>query len=192
MAALTSKALHAALAADWEVATRSHAFLRDVNAGGITPTRFNTWLAQVRAQRAALGAARSSTAANPVEACGAAPGLHIPKVPRARRAAGGRWWPLPGTDPARGTCTLPLSHIAPVARLAPASRGRQDYLYARCFSRLLGAMIAGCPEDDLDTLIGGMAAIDIEVCVLCRSRASGVALPRSARFNHKLVAISTA
>ncbi|GBF96417.1 hypothetical protein Rsub_09216 [Raphidocelis subcapitata] len=39
----------------------------------------------------------------------------------------------------------------------------QDYLYARCFSRLLGAMIAGCPEAHLATYVGGMAAIDVEL-----------------------------
>lgn len=83
-AAPTTAALRAALDAEWLAATRSHAFLRDVNAGAISAARFNTWLAQ-------------------------------------------------------------------------------DYLYARRFSRLLGAMIAGCPEADLATLIGGMAAIDVEL-----------------------------
>jgi hypothetical protein len=47
-AAPTTAALRAALDAEWLAATRSHAFLRDVNAGAISAARFNTWLAQAR------------------------------------------------------------------------------------------------------------------------------------------------
>ncbi|KAI8463492.1 MAG: TENA/THI-4 family [Monoraphidium minutum] len=42
----TCKAIQAPIASEWAVATRSHAFLRDVNSGGISAARFNTWLAQ--------------------------------------------------------------------------------------------------------------------------------------------------
>lgn len=48
----TCKAIQEPLAAEWEKATRTHEFLRDVNAGAITDARFNTWLAQVCGRRA--------------------------------------------------------------------------------------------------------------------------------------------
>ena len=46
----TTQALRGALAAEWQAATRTHAFLVDVNGGAIAPARFNTWLAQVCAR----------------------------------------------------------------------------------------------------------------------------------------------
>lgn len=33
----------------------------------------------------------------------------------------------------------------------------------RCFVRLLGSMLVQCPDQDMDSLVGGMAAIDNEV-----------------------------
>jgi hypothetical protein len=80
----TMDALRRQHAADFALATRDHAFLKDVGAGTITPARFNTWLAQ-------------------------------------------------------------------------------DYLFVRAFGRMLAATIARCPDSDLLTLIGGLAAIDAEL-----------------------------
>lgn len=84
MAPATTKEMLDALGSKWQDATRTHTFLRDVNAGTITPERFNTWLAQ-------------------------------------------------------------------------------DYHYVRTFVRLLAAMLTGCPEGHLESLVGGMAAIDAEI-----------------------------
>lgn len=39
----------------------------------------------------------------------------------------------------------------------------QDYIFVRHFAKLLGSMIAGCPDKHLDVLLGGAAAVDAEV-----------------------------
>ncbi|KIZ07289.1 putative Seed maturation protein PM36 like protein [Monoraphidium neglectum] len=80
----TCKAIKEPIKDEWATATRTHAFLQDVNRGTISDARFNTWLAQ-------------------------------------------------------------------------------DYLYVRNFARLLAAMIASCPDTHVDVLVGGMAAIDLEI-----------------------------
>jgi hypothetical protein len=44
----TCKAIKEPIKDEWATATRTHAFLQDVNRGTISDARFNTWLAQVR------------------------------------------------------------------------------------------------------------------------------------------------
>ena len=57
---MATAAWRSELSGEWQLATREHAFLRDVNAGAISAGRFNTWLAQASEGGRAAGRERAS------------------------------------------------------------------------------------------------------------------------------------